>query len=357
MEEPHLRQFNVFDVGTNKQHIDYERIIKSMTTTLSRNIERLSETLTRMGENASSIGLAIPGHLLDMIADHDNGLMQRLANMTQQHNLKVLSLPYYAGSTRILPDKEFMKQVRLHNETAYLTLDVSPTVFFDTDSETTAQQLSLLAETDISSYVNRQILSGSSQNTKQDKSERVIDLAELSEQEITRLLETLAQSLEKNTENHDNPSLNIARKSIPIQEIMSRNDTMIKDTSETSQHRNELSPLQAHLIKELKEVYPHILSTGDMDLLTTWQYLSHHKMLTHVVAANQGDPNRQYENYMNVMNILNDIAHKIRSVKSCTKGTFIQEPEISESPSKLIAATLNNHDEQEQSYKSTNRGS
>lgn len=312
-----LNPHNVFDIGTNKRYLDTGKWQYSVTHELSDKCEALSKVLDTIGENVS-FGLAIPGHVLDTIADHDASLVHSLKTLIEKHDLTVLSIPYYAGFSSVLPEKEFATQVRLHNETVYHVLGISPSTFFTPESPLHSDHIASLAKMGLTTALgpSTPFSSSSSQNSGVYRIEISSD----------------ADLLFKSLSSLDSSSLKDVSAAVsPLQDLSGTRYTRECDTD----------LLKEHVTAELKALYPHIISSGDDTLIGDWRRLSSHPVLDPVSSEDASQDRQQgYEQYMSLMNILNDVAFKIRSVSLASQGVFLTEPEISQSPSSLIDSSV-----------------
>ncbi|MFP4195312.1 MAG: hypothetical protein ACLFSN_00940 [Candidatus Woesearchaeota archaeon] len=307
--ELHVHSLNVFDIGTNKEYIDYGRMSHEMASALSTRLASLERYLSE-NDIAVRIGLAIPGHVVDMIADHDEDLLQRLATFISTNNVELLSMPYYAGSMHVLSGEELKAQVEHHNHVIREHLGASPSVFFTAEDHLSAEHVSALSNAGLSSCIDSRALEAT---TSTKPTLIALDISAFEDpSSIPSSLDT--DSLE---------GVDVISSSFSL------------DTVSSVESSTVLSPMQEHIISELKGLYPHVSSTGDEDLLSHWRYLAHHKAVFHTDAAGELKKS-QYDHYMDMMNIFNDIAHKIRSVELSKNGVFLTEPEVADSPSHLL---------------------
>ncbi|MGM5481318.1 MAG: hypothetical protein ACQESE_02810 [Nanobdellota archaeon] len=306
--ELHVHSLNVFDIGTNRTYIDHGRMSHDLTSGLSGQLKQLQSFLSEH-EITSSIGMAIPGHVLDMIVEQDDVLLDQLSSVIANNNISILSMPYYAGSMHVLSGDELKAQVNHHNKTVAKHLGVTPSVFFTAEDHITPEHLRALAETGISSCIDSRALETDSSNTPQIIT---VDISAFDDPDTINKLDT--QSLKG------------------LDEISSSFDL---NTISPASSTKVFSPMQEHIIGELKGLYPHVAETGDNELIADWRYLTHHKAVFHTDAAGELK-HSQYDHYMDMMNIFNDIAHKIRSVELSKSGVFITEPEVADSPTQLL---------------------
>ena len=311
--ELHIHSLNVFDIGTNKEYIDHGRMSHELTSSLSAQLDALERFLSTNNVTAT-IGLAIPGHVVDMIAEQDEDLLQRLATFISTNNIAVLSMPYYAGSMHVLSGDEFRHQIEHHNKVVSEQLGVTPSVFFTAEDHLSAEHIKSLAGSGVSSCIDGRALEAVSSGKP---TVVALDISAFTD------LDSLPQSLSKSSLKG-------------IDEIAS---SFSLDSISSVRSTNVLSPMQEHVMSELKGLHPHVLSTGDEELLSQWRYLAHHKAVFHTDAAGELKKS-QYDHYMDMMNIFNDIAHKIRSVELSKQGVFLTEPEVADSPSELLRTVV-----------------
>lgn len=292
--------FDVFDIGANKTYFDTGKWTNSLFQGLKHKSALLAHVLDTMA-SSSKKAIAIPGMVLDALEKYDPLSLSSLSELVATYDLELLSMPYHVGSTRILSCEEFAYQVRLHNETVSRVLGKEAKIFYSPEQHLDPDHVRILGELGIPSVLGGHV-STIDMLTDDDLLQQQLGSLENSAFDITPAVTSISGSGFENA---------------PF----------------TS------SSLQSHLIDELKAIYPHILSSGDRSLLDDWKILSSHPVLSSISPTMQGHSTSDYEQYVTIMNILNDMAHKIRSVSLSTQGMFVTAPEISESPSSLLAST------------------
>lgn len=270
----HLQGMSVFDIGSNKPHINFG-LMSSQISSLSSSLKSL---------NSKIKNIAVPGFVLELIKENDEELLLSLQSLVKKNNLNILSVPFYNSSISLLSKEEFSEQLSLQEE-------ITKEVF---------------GKSSIGFLCSQGVLPVTIESVLNEKHSTVFYCGN-----------SLCLSIKK-------PSYTLKETTI---------ETIGESVSSPLTEAN--SSMETHLMTELKDMYSHIISMGDADTLTSWRLMSQPSM---IIRANVSTfKNDAYEHYMQMMNTLNDIAHNINAVKLAKKGLFQEKPLINASPSQFLS--------------------
>ena len=268
----YLQGMNVFGIGGNKPHINLG-LMGSQIASLSEKISSIPTDIKH---------LAIPGYVLELLEENSEKALDSLKSFVKTKNLSLLSVPYYNSSLSLLSKEELLTQISMQESITKRIFGKSCDGFLCAEGFLPPKTEEVLN----GSYSSVIYPKGSSLTLK-DPSYR------LTETEVTTIGENVSGSLS---------------------------------------HAD--SKMEAHLIAELRDMYPHIVELGDDDSLLSWRFMTQPSMILR--AGVDAFANDAYEHYMQMMNTLNDVAHKINVVQLAKKGLFQEKPTISSSPSSII---------------------
>jgi hypothetical protein len=270
----HLHDMSVFDIGTNKAHINLG-LMGSQLSALSEQINSIS---------SQTKNLAIPGYVLELLEEYSSDTLDSLVSLVKNNNLNLLALPYYNTSLSLMSKEELALQLNLQEKITTRIFGKSSDGFLCSEGVLPPSVESVLNK----SYSNVFYPS------------------------------KVALTLK-------NPSYKL-------------NETKVSTIGESVSGSLSLadSKMEGHLMSELRDLYSPIVELGDDDSLTSWRFMTQPSMILR--ASTDKFSNDAYEHYMQMMNTLNDIAHKINTVQLAKKGLFKEKPTISSSPSQLLLA-------------------
>ena len=102
----HLQGMNIFDIGGNKQHINFG-LMNAQIASLSSQIDSISKSTKQ---------IAIPGYILSLIEENDEVLLNSLKSLVKENNINLLSVPYYNSSLSLISADELTSQLNLQEE-------------------------------------------------------------------------------------------------------------------------------------------------------------------------------------------------------------------------------------------------
>lgn len=264
---------NVFDIGTNRAHINLG-LMGSQISSLASQISSIDESTKQ---------IAIPGYVLELLEENDEELLNSLKSLVKNNEIDLLAVPYYNSSLSLMSKEELDIQLSLQEEITKKLFNKTSKGFFCAEGVLPPSVESVLNK----NYSTVFYPQDSALTLKNPK---------------YKLVQTKVSSIGEQVPY----SLSIAD-----------------------------SKMEAHLMSELRDMYPHILEMGDSDSLTSWRFMTQPSMILRAGVSKFS--NDAYEHYMQMMNTLNDIAHKINTVNLAKKGLFQEKPTISPSPSLLLA--------------------
>jgi len=268
-----LQGMNVFEIGSNKNHIN-KGLMASQISSLTSQLENLDSSVKQ---------LAIPGYILKLIEENDDELSDLLKNLVDKNNISLLAVPYFNSSLSLLSSEELSSQLKLQEE---ITKD-----FFGKSSDGFFCSEGILPPV-VESVLNKNYLT--------------------------------VYYPENSSLTLDNPDYKLVKTSV----------TMVGETVEGNLSLAD-SKMEGHLMSELRDLYPHIITHGDEDTLTSWRYMTQPSMILRAGVSRFS--NDAYEHYTQMMNTMNDVAFKIKNVQLAKKGLFQEKPIISSSPSLSLA--------------------
>lgn len=271
----HLLGMSVFDIGGNKPHIN--------TGFMASQISSLKKEFSSFDKKITSI--AIPGFLIDLISENDPEFLAQIKSLVKENNLDVLAVPYYNSFLPLLSLEELSTQISLQEKIVSKTFGKPCSAFLCSHG---------VIPPDAEKVLNKKYSS------------------------IIYPDNALYASV-------DNPKFTLSKTKMTLM-----GDDYLAPLSSNN------SLMEAHLLSELKNIYPFISSLGDIDSLNSWRFMSQPSMI--LKAGVDTFSNDAYEHYMHMMNTLNDLAHKITTVNLAKKGLFQEKPTISDSPSSILSS-------------------
>jgi len=328
-----IEKLNVFDIGLNKKRVNADQLYHAVEKNVPNRIKQLERLLSRHKKRVS-FNLAIPGFLLKLLKERHHETFNILKRIVVEHKPEFLLTTYYNSSLHVLSDQEITRQLIHEQDLLKECFNTQASLFFAHEHALSKSLSQALRKQKIKgivfansstvlpvNYTNTSIPVLDAFNIPDDKPQTqmtVISLAQLGNHKTQSLVHELFSQ----------------EKLITCSTIFSslKSRVMLK----AKQNDAEFTPLEQHLIKELKSLYPHVIMSGDDQLIAHWRLLANTNLIQQADYKLASQDYNPYEHYTHFMHLLNDMAHTIYSAEQAKKGSFVDKPTISSSPASIL---------------------
>jgi len=107
----HLNNFNIFDLGSNKNVFNKGLINHEIRTKIP---EKINSLFGKSFDNSSKKTVLIPGFVLSQLVSEDSKSLDILKNKVSDGSVILSSAPFFRTSSTILSDKELKSEIKKH---------------------------------------------------------------------------------------------------------------------------------------------------------------------------------------------------------------------------------------------------
>ena len=342
-----VKDFNVFDVGSNKKRVNIEDIEQRIARNIPNRIRTFEKFLDDERKsfgvsNPPKIQLAIPGLILQLLKKNHPSEFNLLKNLIADYKIELLLSTFYNTSLKIINDVDLAGQLLQEKDFIKRNFGLKAELFFTNDHHL-SKKISLALKR---AKVKGIIFANNGNVSLLHYTNSTLPVLDLTKGHISSVAKMHTYSFLHLGNDSIKKELHKLFSSVEKRNFISCSELIKKETSqlilqEKESLSNEFnSELEKHLVNELQMMYPHIIKSGDEGLLETWRLLANKELISYANPELASQDHNPYDYYANVMHVMNDMAHTIISVENVRRGRPQIKATIHASPSAFIQEQL-----------------